>query len=609
VLSLVLAVAAVSVQAAVREHPRLFVRGQQDFAAFNARAAADPLWGSMREFMLAEANRALEVPNVVPKMDGKRLLASCDNVGYRLTTLATAARLTDDVRYVKRLKEELFAACAWPSWNPNHYLDTALLQMGVAVAYDWLYDAFTPDERKTVRKAIVAKAWDEAKKTRLWWKRTSNNWQATCWCGVVMAALAIWEDEPERAKGYIDEAVGSMPVSMGVLAPNGAYPEGPGYWHGGVLDAVLLVEAIESATGESCPLAKIPGFLETGAYPTYVYDPTGASYSYCDCAPAKRGLQGALLWLARRSGRYEWARPALGVMAERGWESRKGALTSRTVGRFPFLLALWAQGLPTDAAKRPCTLPLDWSGGGYNPIVTMRSGWDDPSAAFLAVKGGLADMSHGHMDAGSFLFVSDGVRWCEDIGSQDYLSIESLGMDLWNTRQTGDRWKVFRLSEKAHNLVLIDGRPPCVTGRGKVVETNFGERVSYAVIDLAEVFAGQATAARRVATLDKIARSARVVDDFTGVRAGARVAWNMLTRVRDVKVDAEGNRIILSHSGKNLEVVCTRPHGVSWKVEECAKPMNSWDCANPGLRRISFSVVAPKDGKVSTEVRLQSVGH
>lgn len=149
--------------------------GAEDFTAFNARAEKDPQWTGCRKLLLADADRVLGLTNVVPKKTGKRLLGPCWEVTYRLTSLATAYRLTGDDRYLKRAKDEMLAACAWPTWNPSHYLDVATIQIGLATAYDWLYDALTSEERATVSKAIVRLGWDEAEATTgCWWKTVNN---------------------------------------------------------------------------------------------------------------------------------------------------------------------------------------------------------------------------------------------------------------------------------------------------------------------------------------------------------------------------------------------------------------------------------------------------
>ena len=594
----------------VKPHPRLFVQGADDFAKFNARAEQNDLWRSYRTFMIADADRRLtQRENVVPKKAGKRLLGPCWEVTYRLTSLATAFRLTGDRRYFERARSEMLAACAWETWNPSHYLDVASIQIGLAIAYDWFYDELTAEERATVRAAIVAKGWDEAERTRkVGWKRARNNWQGWCWYGVTIAALAIYEDVPERAAAYIADAIKLLPLSMGELAPNGAYPEGVNYWGAGVGHIVDFIACFENATGESCPLAAQPGFLVSGAYPCFLYDPMGIGYNYGDAGAGKMGIKLPQVWLARRAGHPDWLTEAVKTLKTRPWEAqlkkgKDGRVTAnaRGFGVIPLLLPLWLDDAAL-AASVKCTLPLDYSGLGPNPVVTMRTAWDDPAAAFVGVKGGRAKMSHGHMDAGSFIYTARGVRWAVDLGSQDYLSIEQLGMGLWDGRQTGDRWKVFRLSEKAHNHVTIDDLPQNVEGFGHVTNTVFGTDRSSATIDLSEVFKGQAQKVVREVTLDKKTGALTIADVFAGVRPGATLRWKMFTRA---KGEATGEKVRLEKDGRHLEIA--NSSAAAWVVEDFSKPQNSWDHANAGLSRVSFTAIAPADGAVRFVVTLTPI--
>src|SRR5690606_24610303 len=54
--------------------------------------------------------------------------------------------------------------------------------------------------------------------------------------------------------------------------------------------------------------------------------------------------------------------------------------------------------------------PLAWKGEGINPIVILR---DAENNYYFGGKGGRATVSHGYMDAGSFVWELDGVRWVD----------------------------------------------------------------------------------------------------------------------------------------------------------------------------------------------------
>ena len=66
-----------------------------------------------------------------------------------------------------------------------------------------------------------------------------------------------------------------------------------------------------------------------------------------------------------------------------------------------------------------------WYGHGANPVLMIRTEWDgSDSDVYLAIKGGSAANNHSHMDAGSFVFESKGVRWACDLGNQKYAPLE-----------------------------------------------------------------------------------------------------------------------------------------------------------------------------------------
>ena len=75
----------------------------------------------------------------------------------RVYTLALLYRLDGEQRYAERAWQELAAAASFPDWNPRHFLDTAEMTHAFAIGYDWLYDVWTPEQRATLRQAMVEK--------------------------------------------------------------------------------------------------------------------------------------------------------------------------------------------------------------------------------------------------------------------------------------------------------------------------------------------------------------------------------------------------------------------------------------------------------------------
>ncbi len=115
-------------------------------------------------------------------------------------------------------------------------------------------------------------------------------------------------------------------------------------------------------------------------------------------------------------------------------------------------------------------MPLAWQSKGVVPIALLRSSWDDATATFVGLKAGAPAGHHGHMDAGSFVLDSDGVRWASDLGAEDYNGIEQRGMNLWGTAQNSDRWTIFRLSNFGHNTLVIDDQLQHAAGNTTITQ-------------------------------------------------------------------------------------------------------------------------------------------
>lgn len=565
-------------------HPRLFVKRADAFEKIRGVIDQRPEWVMIRDWIVRDADGVLGQEPVRRVQEGMRMKGQHD-VEKRVGLLAAAYRLTGKPEYAERAKRELLAAAAFEDWNPSHFLDTAEMTLGVALGYDWLHDVLDAATRKTLLEAIREKGLRQALAKKYFWTKGDNNWSQVCWAGMVAGALAVRDDEPELALDIIHQAVTSVPYSIRPYAPKGSYPEGPAYWTYGTTYYVYMMDLLGKALGTDFGLYDLPGFPETGAYINIATGPSGVFYNYADGGDG-RGHQMALWWLALRARRPDWLRKEAADVREalRVGDPRKTALRGVT---FPVLLLFWFQEVAEDVA---CAMPLNWASEGHVPIIVMRTSWDDPAAGYLATKGGPAVQNHGHMDAGSFIYEADGIRWAVDLGAQNYYSIEKLGMKLWSSAQDSDRWKIFRLSSASHNVVTIDGQLHVAKGFGKIVRFDDRPQMPHAVIGLDEVYAGQAERVARACVLLP-SRVGVIQDRLAGVRPGAKVRWAMVTRAKSC--EAQGNDMVLRDGEKSLTVRAVASGKVAWQVSDLSVPPNAWDVPNKGASMIAFEVEAP----------------
>jgi hypothetical protein len=68
-------------------------------------------------------------------------------------------------------------------WNTAHFLDLAEMTAAFGIAYDWLYDSLTTDQRDTVRQAIIdyglsygLESYTNSSSTYAWWQNVNGNW-------------------------------------------------------------------------------------------------------------------------------------------------------------------------------------------------------------------------------------------------------------------------------------------------------------------------------------------------------------------------------------------------------------------------------------------------
>ena len=578
-------------EAAKRPHPRLFADAD-GFVKLKARLGKEELLSAGAEFVRMTADACLEAKPCERIKEGKRLLGVSRTALYRINTLALAYRLYGKKAHLDRAIAELRAVCAFSDWNPSHFLDVGEMTLAVAIGYDWLYNDMTEDVRREIAVGL-RRCGIDASRQPAWWIRAHNNWGQVCHAGILAGALALAEENPAEAACFVQRCIDKLPISMKALAPNGNYPEGPGYWNYGLEFNVVAMALLEGTLGSDFGLAAMPGFEETGAYLDLVTGPSGATFNYADGGPG-RGTCYATWWFAKRFNRPDIL-PYFELGAYRRYVAMRRPFPRPFRGNRMFPLALfYVQDVP--AGLKP-EAPLVWDAKGPVPITIQRSSWDDESAMFVGLKGGSPSAPHGHMDGGSFVLESEKVRWAVDIGAEGYHKIESLGMNLWSSAQNADRWKIFRLGTSSHNVPMIDGCQQWVKGSAKVMEVRRDGAASEVTLDLSSLYTNATSVIRR-GEMAASGRSYMLRDTFAGVRPGGKIRWAMMTHAEPT---IEGDTVTLRQNGKSITLVQGGAQKGTWTIGDGQGP-NTWDSPNPSCRQLMFTVPAQSNGTADIEV-------
>jgi Heparinase II/III-like protein. len=569
-------------------HPRiLLLANEEQLIKNNISSNAD--WETLHRSIIEECDKIVELPVLERQLTGRRLLSVSREALRRIFYLSYAYRIESDQKYLRRAESEMLAISTFSDWNPAHFLDVAEMTMAVAIGYDWLYNDLPQTSREVIKTSILKLGIEPSlNKEYNWFLSASHNWNQVCNAGMSFGALAIYEDMPEFAAMIIDRAIKTIQLSMVEYGPDGAYPEGYSYWDYGTSFNVLFVSLMEKAFGSDFNLSEIPGFMRTAAYMGHMLSPSNLCYNYADCGLGA-SFSSALFWFA---GKLD--NPSL------LWNERKILRIKRRFTQDRILPAalVWGNALSFDNIQPPDE--LCWVGTGINPVMLMRTSWTDPKAIYVGFKGGSASTNHAHMDAGSFIMEANGIRWASDFGMQDYNSLESKNVDLWNRSQNSQRWQVFRYNNYTHNTLTIDNQLHRVDGYAPIVSSASTPSFMNAVVDLSNVLEGQLERSKRgVAIIDK--QYVVIRDELKSLNKETIIRWTLLTTA-DAQITGK-NSIELTKSGEKLKLEVISPVSVEMKTWSTSPP-NDFDAPNPGSILVGFEMKIPADTEMAFSVNL-----
>ncbi|MFZ2640381.1 MAG: heparinase II/III family protein [Verrucomicrobiia bacterium] len=517
-----------------REHPRLLVL-DADFARVREAIKSEGTARQWHERLLRDAEKMLKEEPIERKLIGPRLLDKSRTALRRVSTLAGLYRLGGDKRFAERARKEMLAAAAFQDWNPRHFLDVAEMTCALAIGYDWLFDFLSAADRTTIRTAIIEKGLKQSFSIRgkqHWWAKCEHNWNQVCNGGMTVGALAIADEEPALAGQIIANGRASIVLAMKTFAPDGGWPEGPGYWSYATSYNVFYLAALETALGTDFGFKKMAGFAETGSFRIHFTSPIGSTFNYAD-AGEKTGTAPQMFWMARAMNQPIYAGHEQGMADNHPNIFHLLWLDNR--GRVP-----QDDDLPRATVYRGVD------------VAFLRSAWGDPNAIFVGFKGGDNKANHSHLDLGSFVLDALGVRWALDLGGDDYNLPGYFGRN---------RWTYYRLRTESHNTLTLDGENQDPHSAAPIVAFGSTPQRSFAVADMTAAYKPKATRAYRgIALLD---RKRVLVQDELETSQPVEVVWNFLTKA---KIETDAGCATLTQGRAKLEVRILSPAGARFEV-------------------------------------------
>ena len=585
-------------------HPRLLANAQQ-IAQIKERAKTDSVLQSWIDSIEKSSQGILEQPTVefIDKLGyDNGMLTVARTAKEKLYKMAFLYQFTGEDKYAARAWKELEEICSWPDWHPGHFLDTGELSYGVSLAYDWCYDYFTPEQRKTIEDALHRNAvmdgigayngttdkMDSGTHNRSGWTKATTNWNAVCNAGLLMASAAIANVYPEDCTTLFGNIIKSVELGVKDYAPDGGYAEGPGYWEYGTTYLVWLIASMDSAFGTNYGLYEWPGVSTTQYYAAYVDGPTG-TFNYSDSGSGH--LDGtSSFWFAKKNGDPDLAGLRYNKLIENG-----GGASPKDV--------IWYD--PDNISTR-VELGSDRLFKGIDTAF-FRTNWTDSSMVFAGFHGGKNNSNHGNLDVGTFVLDAEGERWFIDLGGDSYSLPDYFG--------AAGRGTYYRGRAEGQNTVCVnpDKKADQVyTARGRITDYVSKPKGAYAIMDMKSALSVlKVSDAKRGMLFTNNRRAVVVQDEMTLLEPG-EVWWFAHTQA-DIEVAPDGKSAVLTQNGKRMSAVITSDNDAKFTVMDAVKLPTSpatheLDNKNAGIRKLAIHLTGVKDVNLAVTFRMLDEG-
>ena len=493
---------------------------------------SDPLVRNYYNALKANADDVITMPVLTRNVIGRRLLGTSRDMLHRVNVLGIAYIIEKDKKYLDKINEEVIAVSNFSDWNPSHFLDVAEMATAVALAIDWVGDDLPAATVKLAKEALIQKgiepSWN-GNKGRMY---GTNNWNQVCNAGMIAASLVIADQDIELAAKTIHRSLDGIPNGLMQYGPDGAYPEGSTYWGYGTAFTVLTSAMLKTAFKTDFGIGDYPAFKESADFRILTIAPSGNYYNYADCGDRHSNAGDIILaWFATQTGNSLYI------------EDDKFSQPVADFGKLHRIAGAGLVWLAQFEKTAEAELPLVYKGDGKNPIVIMRDGED----YYFGGKGGKGTVSHGNLDAGSFIWELNGVRWSIDPGNQNYNELEQAGFDLWGSCQDCERWTLLTKNNYGHSTLTVNGELHVNDGFAEMLEVKKGDQPE-ASFDLTPVFGNKLRKATR--KFIKPDNQSLVIEDQIETNVHTKmITWQMMTQA-DVSIVDGG--AVLTQDGKKI---------------------------------------------------------
>jgi Heparinase II/III-like protein len=634
------------IRSVAKVRPRL-LHTAETWAALKARAATDPVLAKMIETLKKGGEDLLSKPELNKIFGADKVRGSAEGAQAmsRIATFGVLNFIDGDPKWKERAVRELIALTdkgSFSDWAPDEMELCGDFTTAVALGYDWFKDGMNAAQQATAKEFLVQKGM-EALAAKLEGKpvpvtaRTKQpgtvdtkpdpkkpaaknvekdkddklpptKEEIVAASALILAAICLADEEPGAAKDAAAASDKILTRGVAAFAPGGVWPVGMAEGDE-VLDAIAMVlQTLRVSGGGDFGLPYVEGMPQTGLARLHLTGPKGI-FNYGDARAGNFTHSWVSTFLAGLYGN-----PGMKAAVGNGAPGANSAFFG-TAGHVIYYNP-WAGGDGT-ATSLDAVFP-------GAEVAALRSAWNDPEAAYIAMKGGTNELPTAQLDLGSFVLDLGGIRWAAELGAEDD---KAAGFT-----PAADRTKRYNLylegTHGQNTLVMGGGKdepaekpdpkkadpkkpagkaaPPEPTpgnqpydARAAFIGFNSSPERGMAILDMTDAYP-KAKSAHRGMMVMRGAQPYVLLQDDLVIKGTTDIDWQMHS---NTEVTVAGNKATLTSGKSTLTATLLSPADAQFVVED--PPANPpGDVRNRDLQKEKVKVLKVKLKGVKGERRI-----
>lgn len=584
-------------------HPRVMATAD-DFARIKELYKTDEYMKRLVDDIIAQADGYCKQEPIFYKYDDAlRTLNTANRLRDRMLPVGFAYQITGDKKYADCAWKNLNALNDFPDMNAGHPIDTGSYGAGVAIAYDWCYDAFTPEQRENIEmnamrlhlsvihdgyygRSPVRGGNDGNINVVGYYNKWISNYNAWTNGGSVLMSIAFMDTYPEICSDLLAHCIRSSEYTFKNLYPDGTWVESTNYWVVVARGMAQIFQSLKTVYGTDFNLSRFPGTEETGLT-NMALRCMVSTYNYHDAGTEECYANYPMSFLGNYFNQPELLAARRGTLT-RAYDSRMKKQTAHTYD------ALFYD--PTVMPDQIKNLPRVTVAEGLE-LFSVHKDYSDFDGLFFASHGGPVNFYHSHYDVGDFYFVLNGQPWAYALPSEDYNS--SLKSN-----------EKYRMRTEGHNTVSINNDSALNqigSAYAPIIDSEEGSGGAYVVYDMTPAYA-DVSDYKRGFYIDENFSTVTVRDEIELTKDNSEIYWFMHTQANAELID--DHTVILSANGKSIAV------NFDTNVDDCkleimnavplpTSPEGKGQNPNNGVRKVAIRLVG--SGRVELSVRLAEI--